>query len=150
MANSTATATAIATATTNVDRVAPKKQPRRPARLQLSQTSSSQSTQVETMSYHQVESPARPYLKLLMPEPPSDLDYTDNKALVRLYNCMLLRGRRNKDWKSYPVFPLGKDDEDDEPLTPLLDLGDSVTNIKRDGVDSKVAVSGDDTMNVDG
>ena len=63
---------------------------------------------------------ARPYLKLLMPEPKPDQDCDAElrKEDCRYYLYVLSRGCANKDWMSTPVFD--EDEEDDEPLPSLL------------------------------
>ena len=55
-----------------------------------------------------------------MPEPAPDqeCDPELRKEDCRYYFRVLSRGYVNKDWKSRPVFE--DEDEDDEPLAPLL------------------------------
>ena len=84
--------------------------------------SSSSTTTVTTHAAPEQEldqQPARPYLKLLMPEPMPDqeCDPKLRKEDCRYYLLILSRGCVNKDWMSTPVF---EEDEDDEPLLPLL------------------------------
>jgi len=68
----------------------------------------------------------QPYSNLLMPEPPPDHDSGSDERIddIQFNNYILFRGKRNKDWRSIPVFP--DDDGDlDEPLSPLLATSDS-------------------------
>lgn len=62
----------------------------------------------------------KPYLHLLMPEPPSDHGSTEecHKAQCEAFLHILFRRRKNKDWRSLPVFP-GDNEDFDSPLSPV-------------------------------
>lgn len=67
------------------------------------------------------QTPAKPYLKLLMPTPPVDqeaerVEREKRKEDCRFYFFVLSRGEKNKDWRSVSVF---HDDEVDEALSPF-------------------------------
>ncbi|KAK3112682.1 hypothetical protein LTR53_010800 [Teratosphaeriaceae sp. CCFEE 6253] len=67
-----------------------------------------------------IDSISRPYLALLMPEPVSDReqDAAERREDARALNSILFRYKRNKDWRSIPVFS-EEDDDFSEPLSPL-------------------------------
>ncbi|KAK3112208.1 hypothetical protein LTR53_011772 [Teratosphaeriaceae sp. CCFEE 6253] len=67
-----------------------------------------------------IDSISRPYLALLMPEPVSDReqDAAERREDARALSSILFRYKRNKDWRSIPVF-LEEDDDFSEPLSPL-------------------------------
>lgn len=62
----------------------------------------------------------QPYDGLLMrePSPKGDTDDEGRKDDLMYFKLLILRGRRNKDWRATSVFP---DDDKDmgEPLPPL-------------------------------
>jgi len=60
----------------------------------------------------------RPYLKLLMPQPPVDIE-ADNAARkqdCRYWSYVLGRFQKDKNWRSISVFP---EDDVDEALSPF-------------------------------
>ncbi|KAI7092413.1 hypothetical protein KC319_g21941 [Hortaea werneckii] len=60
----------------------------------------------------------RPYLKLLMPQPPVDIeaDIAARKQDCRYWFYVLGRNQKDKDWRSRSVFP---EDDVDEALSPF-------------------------------
>ncbi|KAI7155888.1 hypothetical protein KC349_g6620 [Hortaea werneckii] len=60
----------------------------------------------------------RPYLKLLMPQPPVDIeaDIAARKQDCRYWFYVLGRNQKDKNWRSISVFP---EDEVDEALSPF-------------------------------
>lgn len=92
----------------------------------------------------------RPYLKLLMPEPPPDQanDKEERKADCRFMLYVLSHGRRNRDWKSHSVFD-ESDDEDDEPLSPLPSEGEPRSYAKADCTGT-VVIDGEEMVDMIG
>ncbi|GAB1729397.1 hypothetical protein NU195Hw_g4348t1 [Hortaea werneckii] len=60
----------------------------------------------------------RPYLKLLMPQPPVDIeaDIAARKQDCRYWFYVLGRSQKDKNWRSISVFP---EDDVDEALSPF-------------------------------
>ncbi|RMY99105.1 hypothetical protein D0862_07276 [Hortaea werneckii] len=60
----------------------------------------------------------RPYLKLLMPQPPVDIeeDIAARKQDCRYWFYVLARNQKDKNWRSISVFP---EDDVDEALSPF-------------------------------
>ncbi|KAK5127516.1 hypothetical protein LTR85_006855 [Meristemomyces frigidus] len=116
-----------------------------------SQQRSDQRAHAENEAHQQDQQPARPYLKLLMPEPAPDqpCDTELRKEDCRYYFYVLSRGFRNKDWKTRPVFD-ETDDEDDEPLSPLFSQIEGKVEVKQDAEGTKVVIDGEEMVDMIG
>ena len=88
--------------------------------LQPPQPSPSKPTAPEQLECKPDQQPARPYLKLLMPEPAPDPEHDAElrRRDCKYYFLVLSRGYVNKDWKSRPAV----DEEEDEegPVSSLF------------------------------
>ncbi|KAK4549881.1 hypothetical protein LTR36_005182 [Oleoguttula mirabilis] len=97
---------------------------------------------------------ARPYLKLLMPEPADDLPY---EIELRRQDCRnnfyrLSSGYRNKNWKTRPVLAFededDQDDQDDAPMSLLANQDQGGIEVKQDAEGTKVMVDGEEMVDM--